>query len=94
MQFGHYILQFGQIHLAIWTNTFLNLDKYIFKFGQIYFAISTSIFASWTKTNTLPDIEPQSHPQPITLFLLVQGPNMQFGLEHFAIWTNTFGKFD
>ena len=44
MQFGHYILQFGQIHLAIWTNTFLNLDKYIFKFRQIYFAISTSIF--------------------------------------------------
>ena len=24
-----YILQFGQIHFAIWTNTFCNLDKHI-----------------------------------------------------------------
>ena len=23
-----YILQFGQIHFAIWTNTFSNFDKY------------------------------------------------------------------
>ena len=30
-----YILQFRQIHFAIQTNTFCNLDKYMFKFGQI-----------------------------------------------------------
>ena len=36
-----YILQFGQIHFAIWTNTFGNLDKYVLEFGQIYSAIGT-----------------------------------------------------
>ena len=32
-----YILQFGKIHLSIWTNTFVNLDKYILQSEQIYF---------------------------------------------------------
>ena len=30
-----YILQFGQINFAIWTNTFGNLDKYILSTGEI-----------------------------------------------------------
>ena len=29
------ILQLGQIHLSIWTNTVCNLDKYIVQFGEI-----------------------------------------------------------
>ena len=41
-----YILELGQMHLAIWINTFCNLDKYIWqiwtnticKFGQIHLA--------------------------------------------------------
>ena len=31
-----YILEFGQIHLTIGTNTFCNLDKYILQFVQIH----------------------------------------------------------
>ena len=30
-----FIMRFGQIHFAIWTNTFVNLDKYIWLFGLI-----------------------------------------------------------
>ena len=32
------LVQFWQIHKAIWTNTLSNLDKYIKQFGQIHFA--------------------------------------------------------
>ena len=32
-----YIFQFGQIHLAIWTNTFCTKDKCILKCGQIHY---------------------------------------------------------
>ena len=34
-----YILQFKQIHLTEWTNTFCNLNKYIWQNGQIHSAI-------------------------------------------------------
>ena len=34
-----YILQFGQIQTAIWTNTNCNLDKYKIIFGKIQLAI-------------------------------------------------------
>ena len=37
-----YILQFGQIHFAMWTNTFSNLNKYICQFGQTHFAVCTN----------------------------------------------------
>ena len=33
--FDKYILQFGQMHLTIWTNTFYKFDKYNLQFGQI-----------------------------------------------------------
>ena len=35
-----YILQHGQIHLAMWTNTFCNVDKWIVWFGQIQLLIN------------------------------------------------------
>ena len=44
-----YILQFGQIHLAIWTNTFGNLDKHIWQFGEIHLAIWTNSFGNLDK---------------------------------------------
>ena len=40
---GQNILQSRQIHLSIWTNTFINLDKYILQFGQMHFVIWTNI---------------------------------------------------
>ena len=43
------MLHFGQIHLAIWTNTFCNLGKYILQFGQIHFAIWTNTFCNLDK---------------------------------------------
>ena len=36
------MLQLGQIHFTIWTNTFYNLDKCILQFGQIHFTIWTN----------------------------------------------------
>ena len=42
-----YILQFLQIHLAIWTNTFGNFDKYVLQFWQIHPAILTNKFWNW-----------------------------------------------
>ena len=42
------IYKIGQIHLSIWTNTFINLDKYIYQFGQIHLAIWTNTFSNWT----------------------------------------------
>ena len=44
-----YILQFGQILFAIWTNIFSNLDKYCLQFGQIHLAIWTNIFSNLDK---------------------------------------------
>ena len=80
-----YIFQFGQIHLAIWTNTFFNLDKYIWQFGQIHLEIWTNTFFQFGKihfsiwTNTFGNLTN-------TFF--------QFGKIHFSIWTNTFGNLD
>ena len=34
-----FLLQLGQMHFEIWTNTFWNSDKYILKFREIYLAI-------------------------------------------------------
>ena len=33
--FYKYILQFGQIHFAVWTNTLCNLSKYVFISGSL-----------------------------------------------------------
>ena len=41
-----YILQFGQIHFVIQTNTLCNSDKSILQFKQIHFAIQTNTFCS------------------------------------------------
>ena len=37
------LLQFGQIHFTIWTNTFYNLDKYFLQFGQINFTMCSCV---------------------------------------------------
>ena len=50
------ILQFGQIHFKIWTNTFANLNKYICQLRQIYSttpavsAIAVTGWFVWTNT--------------------------------------------
>ena len=41
-----YILQFEQIHMAIWTDMFGNLYKYVWIFRQIHFSLLTSSYIS------------------------------------------------
>ena len=41
--------RFGQMHLAIWTNKFCNLNKYIWQLGQIHFAILARIIYNLEK---------------------------------------------
>ena len=46
-----YIVQFGQIHCAIWTNTLCNLDKYINETGESWWhALQQMLQSGGTKT--------------------------------------------
>ena len=48
-----YILQFGQIHLAIKRKLFGNLNKYILQFGQIQLSILRNLLSNLDKYKVL-----------------------------------------
>ena len=51
-----YILQFGQIHFAIWANKLSILEKSILQFGQIHFEKWTNILQKfWADVSQLCD---------------------------------------
>ena len=76
-----YILQFGQIHFAIWTNIFTNSNQFSFQLRQMNFTICKNKIDFHFR-------------QPIgnTLNLKALTYILQFGRKHFVIWTNTFSN--
>ena len=98
-----YILQFRQMHFAIWTNTFSNLDKYnnnkliktkwpdwintFCKLDKYKVAFITQIMAASSASS-------QTSNYCIKRKNSLDKYIWQFGQIHLAIWTNTLGNFD
>ena len=71
--------------LAIWTNTFWNLNKCILQFGQIHSEIWTNAFCNLDKHILKSE---QMH------FAIWTNTFWNFEQIHFEIWTNTFWNFE
>ena len=100
-----FILQFWQIHFAIWTNTLCNLDRYILQFGQMQFAIQTNTFCNLDecilqlgqiyfaiRTNTFWNLD--KYISNLDKYISnLDKYRVQLGQIHFAIWTSHAGQF-
>ena len=88
------ILHFGQIHFAIWTNTFHTLEKYISEFGQIHstfwankFRILDKYISQFTNCAMF-QVYRNAYSVLFNICILYSG----FGYLqiYLTIWTNTF----